>query len=113
MEYFKQLTAEKMVKGATAPHFIKIHSRANEALDARIYALAAREFLPGVNYPKIAANLAIAPESDWRPDLQEKSPEGPPPPPPEPPPVIPSNLRTPPPPPPKVRRAMSGWGRAY
>jgi phage terminase large subunit GpA-like protein len=112
MEYFKQLTAEKMVHGSTAPYFVKIHSRPNEALDARIYALAAREFLPGVNYPKIAANLAVAPESDWRPGVQVKSPEAPPPPP-EPPPVIPSNARTPPPPPPKVRRAMTGWGRAY
>jgi phage terminase large subunit GpA-like protein len=112
-EYFKQLTAEKMVKGTSAPYFVKIHSRANEALDARIYALAAREFLPGVNYAKIAANLAVAPESDWRPEA------APPPPPPEPPPIVPPNAKTisPPLPPvkPKMRRVLggSGWGRAY
>jgi phage terminase large subunit GpA-like protein len=118
-EYFKQLTAEKMVRGSTAPYFVKIHSRANEALDARIYALAAREFLPGVNYAKIAANLATPPESDWRP-RKESAPPEPPPAIPTPPPVIPPNARTPIPPPPppakpRVRRVISntGWGRAY
>ena len=109
-EYFKQLTAEKMVHGATAPYFVKIHSRANEALDARIYALAAREFLPGISYAKIAAGLAEAPLSDWRPSA------APPPPPEPPPPVIPPNpraVRPEPPKNPRVRRGTSGWGRAY
>jgi phage terminase large subunit GpA-like protein len=111
-EYFKQLTAEKMVKGTSAPYFVKIHSRANEALDSRIYALAAREFLPGINYAKIAASLAVAPESDWRPTA------APPPPPPEPPLIVPANARAIPSPPsvkPKVRRVLGGtnWGRAY
>jgi phage terminase large subunit GpA-like protein len=110
-EYFKQLTAEKMVHGSAAPYFVKIHSRANEALDARIYALAAREFLPGVSYAKIAAGLAIAPENDWRPDSPPlPAPESPPP-------VIPPNPRAvrPEPPKPRVRREMGpgSWGRAF
>jgi phage terminase large subunit GpA-like protein len=57
-EYFKQLTAEKMVKGAAAPYFIQIHSRPNHALDARIYALAALETLPNIAWDKIRANFA-------------------------------------------------------
>ena len=63
-EYFRQLTAEKMVKGATAPYFVPIHSRPNHALDARIYALAALETLPNIAWSKIAANFAEKPVSD-------------------------------------------------
>jgi phage terminase large subunit GpA-like protein len=60
-EYFKQLTAEKMVKGAAAPYFVRIHSRPNHALDARIYALAALETLPNIAWDKIRANFAKPP----------------------------------------------------
>ena len=63
-EYFKQLTSEKMVKGAAAPYFVQIHSRPNHALDARIYALAALETLPNISWSKIAQNFAEKPLSD-------------------------------------------------
>jgi phage terminase large subunit GpA-like protein len=108
--YFQQLTAEKMVHGSSAPYFVKIHSKANEALDARVYALAAREFLPGVNYPKIAAGLAVAPESDWRPTAKPPPPE----PEPSPPGAVPVNAKTPLIKP-KVRRAGrgTGWASAF
>ena len=60
-EYFKQLTAEKMVKGMTAPYFVRIHSRPNHALDARVYALAALETLPHIAWDKIRAGFAEPP----------------------------------------------------
>jgi phage terminase large subunit GpA-like protein len=117
MVYFEQLTAEKMVRGTSAPYFEKIHRRANEALDARIYALAAREFLPSISYAKIQANLATPPEGDWRPNREPPKPPEPLPVVPDPSTVIPPNQRTPAPePPPKpraTRRTMNGWGRAW
>jgi phage terminase large subunit GpA-like protein len=56
--YFEQLTSEKMVKGLSAPYFVRIHSRPNHALDARIYAMAALETLPNISWDKIAAGFA-------------------------------------------------------
>jgi phage terminase large subunit GpA-like protein len=50
-----------MVKGAAAPYFVRIHSRPNHALDARIYALAALETLPNIAWDKIRANFAKPP----------------------------------------------------
>jgi phage terminase large subunit GpA-like protein len=115
LEFFRQLTAEKMVHGPTAPYFVRIHSRPNEALDARVYALAAREFLPGVNYAKIQANFARNAENDWRPNrpsVQEaQAPAEPPPT------LVPANQKTPLQErvsvKPIVRCELTGWGRAY
>jgi phage terminase large subunit GpA-like protein len=114
LEYFRQLTAEKMVRGQTAPYFVRMLHRPNEALDARIYALAAREFLPGVNYSKIQANFNLRAENDWRgrpedatnPETQPRPAE---------PSMVPANQRTPLPTSkkPKIRREATGWGRAY
>jgi len=106
-EYFKMLTAEKMVKGQTAPYFVQIHSRPNHALDARIYALAALETLPNIAWDKIRHGFA-----------QPLPGQEPPPPPPPPVPVIPETPRSVPPPPPAkptttapVRRGFPprGW----
>jgi phage terminase large subunit GpA-like protein len=94
-EYFRQLCAEKMIKGATAPYFVQLNSRPNEALDARIYALAALEMLPHIAWDKIRAGFAEPAENDWRPDrppLPPKAEEPPPPPPPVSPPATPAAL---------------------
>jgi phage terminase large subunit GpA-like protein len=118
LEYFQQLTSERMVKGTAAPYFVNINRRPNEALDARIYALAAREFLPGVNYQKIQANFQIPAENDWRPGAKEAriAALAAIPTPPEPSPV-PPNQRTPlperSPRRPNVRRSFTGWSHAY
>jgi phage terminase large subunit GpA-like protein len=91
-EYFEQLTAEKMVKGSSAPYFVPIHSRPNHALDARIYGLAALEMLPNIAWDKIRASFAEPPENDWRPEAPP-SPEAEPPPPPAPTPTpVPATL---------------------
>jgi phage terminase large subunit GpA-like protein len=58
-EYFKQITAERyskrFIKGRTVQQWIKTRSR-NEALDCRVYALAALKILKP-NWPHIAARI--------------------------------------------------------
>jgi phage terminase large subunit GpA-like protein len=72
-EYFKQLTAEKIVtryhKGFQRREFIKTRPR-NEALDCFVYALAAHAII-GVNVNALAARLDAAPAET----KQEAAPE--------------------------------------
>jgi phage terminase large subunit GpA-like protein len=73
-EYFKQLTAEKIVtryhKGFQRREFIKTRPR-NEALDCFVYALAAHAII-GVNVNALAARLDAAPA-----ETEEKAPPAP------------------------------------
>jgi phage terminase large subunit GpA-like protein len=73
-EYFKQLTAEKIVtryhKGFQRREFIKTRPR-NEALDCFVYALAAHAII-GVNVNALAARLEAAPV-----ETEEKAPPAP------------------------------------
>jgi len=73
-EYFKQLTAEKIVtryhKGFQRREFIKTRPR-NEALDCFVYALAAHAII-GVNVNALAARLEAAPA-----ETEEKAPPAP------------------------------------
>ena len=70
LTYFQQLTSEVMRTTFAAGHLVRYfdlgHSGAhNEALDCRIYAMAAKEILQP-NYGAIQKNLGIAPLADWR-----------------------------------------------
>ncbi len=78
-EYFKQLTAEKLVTRYVRGHakrvWIKTRPR-NEALDVRVYALAALS-ISGINVNTMASKLnaekATAPEIDEKPvDIRQK-----------------------------------------
>jgi phage terminase large subunit GpA-like protein len=68
--YFQQLTAEIMrtsfSNGRVVRYFDLASSGAhNEALDCRVYAMAAKELLVP-NYPEIVKNLGVPPINDWR-----------------------------------------------
>jgi phage terminase large subunit GpA-like protein len=62
--YFRQLTAERRLTTYTRGHgstkwVLKSHGRPNEALDCRIYAMAAREALAGAGLTTEALNLLV------------------------------------------------------
>jgi len=70
LTYFQQLTAEVMRTTFTAGHVVRYFDvpsggTRNEALDARVYALAAKEIIDP-NFAAIQANLANPPLHDWR-----------------------------------------------
>lgn len=73
-EYFKQLTAEKQVtryhKGFARREFVKLRPR-NEALDVRVYAMAALAIL-NVNLKSLAARQFM--QHDNPPELQKEVP---------------------------------------
>jgi phage terminase large subunit GpA-like protein len=112
LAYFSQLTAESMrtsyASGRLVRYFdVQIVGARNEALDARVYGMAAVQIL-NPNYAQIAKNLANPPLNDWR---NESAPPAPPAPEPEPEPAT-FPIRPPSAPMrrfPKVR----GWARPY
>ena len=68
IEYFRQLTAEKLVQGETrdgypTQRWVKMASRRNEALDVRVYATAALEALinGGLRLEQLAQQLRSPP----------------------------------------------------
>jgi phage terminase large subunit GpA-like protein len=68
--YFQQLTAEVMRTSFSGGRIVRYFDLAssgahNEALDCRVYGMAAKELLIP-NYPEIIKNLGIAPINDWR-----------------------------------------------
>ena len=70
--YFQQLTAEVMRSSFVGGHVIRYFDLAfsgarNEALDARVYAMAARDIL-NPNYAEIEKSLQAKPFNDWRSD---------------------------------------------
>jgi phage terminase large subunit GpA-like protein len=68
LEYFRQLTAEKLVDGETRDHYptqrwVKLPNRRNEALDVRVYSTAALEALinAGLRLETLDEQLHAAP----------------------------------------------------
>lgn len=122
--YFQQLTAEVMRRtfheGRQIVYFDLAQSGGrNEALDARVYAMAAKEIL-NPDYEAIARNLAVAPLNDWRFPEKTLSPEEmakiaaeaaaavtPQPNVPVQPPPEPANVR------PRFHQRVRGWSKAY